>query len=254
MRPLSSNCAGSYAKDSGQAVSRLGGGRDTQWHLRRDAVARHSGEQRAQAVRWATCGAIPLIGWSRHACPWSTPAPADHRGRQIGQGARHPRGVVSGRKRFLAGGGLCRGSSQAPGVLRQHGQKARSSLDRGWTPQTEGPAHIVSGARRDEAWRRIVSQSPGYQAYQDKTDRQIPVIRLTPAAGIPYDGRNPDKGLAAPPVSQRRSLRESLTVKTPAMAFHFARRCLGQRVHPNPAPSALSDDRRINHAKFLHAH
>jgi len=51
----------------------------------------------------------------------------------------------------------------------------------------------LSGARRDEAWRRIVSQSPGYQAYQDKTDRQIPVIRLTPAAGIPYDGRNPDR-------------------------------------------------------------
>ena len=58
----------------------------------------------------------------------------------------------------------------------------------------------LSGARRDEAWRRIVSQSAGCQAYQDKTDRQIPVIRLTPAAGIPYDGRNPDKGLAALPV------------------------------------------------------
>ena len=112
----------------------------------------------------------------------------------------------------------------------------------------------LSGAQRDEAWRRIVSQSPGYQAYQDKTDRQIPVIRLTPAAGIPDDGRNPDRGLAAPPVSQRRWLRESLTVKTSAMAFHFARRCLGQRVHLNPAPSALSVDRRINHAKFLHAH
>jgi hypothetical protein len=224
------------------SCSRLGGGRDTQWHPRRDAVARHSGEQRAQAVRWATCGAIPLIGWSRHACPWSTPGPADHRGRQIGQGARHPRGVVSGRKRFLAGGGLCRGSSQAPGVL---GNMARKP-DQVWIEVGRRRLKVqptsLSGARRDEAWRRIVSQSPGYQAYQDKTDRQIPVIRLTPAAGIPYDGRNPDKGLAAPPVSQRRSFRESLTVKTPAMAFHFARRCLGQRVHLNPAPSALSDD------------
>lgn len=42
----------------------------------------------------------------------------------------------------------------------------------------------LTGPRREEAWRRIVSQSPGYQAYQDKTDRQIPVIRLTPAAGL----------------------------------------------------------------------
>ncbi len=36
----------------------------------------------------------------------------------------------------------------------------------------------LKGAEREEAWRRIVSLSPGYGAYQEKTDREIPVVRL----------------------------------------------------------------------------
>ena len=42
-------------------------------------------------------------------------------------------------------------------------------------------AESLSGASHEEAWRRIVSQSPGFQAYQDKTDRLIPIVRLTTA-------------------------------------------------------------------------
>jgi len=38
----------------------------------------------------------------------------------------------------------------------------------------------LSGAEREEAWRRIVALSPGYGRYQDQTDREIPVVRLTP--------------------------------------------------------------------------
>jgi deazaflavin-dependent oxidoreductase (nitroreductase family) len=33
---------------------------------------------------------------------------------------------------------------------------------------------------RQEAWQRIVALSPGFGTYQQKTDRQIPVIRLQP--------------------------------------------------------------------------
>lgn len=33
-------------------------------------------------------------------------------------------------------------------------------------------AEVVTGARRTAAWRRIVVQSPAYQAYRDKTDRR----------------------------------------------------------------------------------
>jgi len=38
----------------------------------------------------------------------------------------------------------------------------------------------LKGAEREEALERIVSLAPGYGAYQRKTDREIPIIRLTP--------------------------------------------------------------------------
>lgn len=41
------------------------------------------------------------------------------------------------------------------------------------TPQS------LSGAEREEAWRRIVAQSSRFGGYQEKTDREIPVVRLT---------------------------------------------------------------------------
>ena len=42
-------------------------------------------------------------------------------------------------------------------------------------------AESLNGAAREAAWQRIVSKSPGYAGYQEKTDREIPVVRLTPA-------------------------------------------------------------------------
>ena len=36
----------------------------------------------------------------------------------------------------------------------------------------------LSGAEREAAWQRVVTQSPGYAGYQRKTDRIIPVVRL----------------------------------------------------------------------------
>jgi deazaflavin-dependent oxidoreductase (nitroreductase family) len=36
----------------------------------------------------------------------------------------------------------------------------------------------LKGAEREVAWQRIVRESPGYAAYQEKTDREIPVVRL----------------------------------------------------------------------------
>jgi deazaflavin-dependent oxidoreductase (nitroreductase family) len=40
----------------------------------------------------------------------------------------------------------------------------------------------LSGEERESAWRRIVSVAPGFAEYQRKTDREIPVIRLTPSS------------------------------------------------------------------------
>jgi deazaflavin-dependent oxidoreductase (nitroreductase family) len=43
------------------------------------------------------------------------------------------------------------------------------------TPQT------LTGEEREAAWRRIVAQAPNYADYETKTDRVIPLVRLTPA-------------------------------------------------------------------------
>ena len=41
-------------------------------------------------------------------------------------------------------------------------------------------AEQLDGTERDEAWRQIVAASPRFAKYQEKTDRQLPVIRLVP--------------------------------------------------------------------------
>ncbi|KRE30615.1 nitroreductase [Agromyces sp. Soil535] len=38
----------------------------------------------------------------------------------------------------------------------------------------------LHGADRDNAWRQITTQASGFARYERITDRQIPVIRLTP--------------------------------------------------------------------------
>ena len=38
----------------------------------------------------------------------------------------------------------------------------------------------LHGAEREEAWKHIVSLAPGFAKYETSTDRQIPIIRLTP--------------------------------------------------------------------------
>lgn len=40
----------------------------------------------------------------------------------------------------------------------------------------------LQGAERAEAWRHVVTLAPGYAAYEKKTDREIPIIRLRAVA------------------------------------------------------------------------
>jgi hypothetical protein len=40
----------------------------------------------------------------------------------------------------------------------------------------------LKGEDRAKAWQRIVSQYSNYGDYEKRTDREIPVIRLTPVA------------------------------------------------------------------------
>ncbi len=39
---------------------------------------------------------------------------------------------------------------------------------------------LLKGAERQAAWQRVIAASPGYAAYQQKTDREIPIVRLVP--------------------------------------------------------------------------
>jgi len=54
--------------------------------------------------------------------------------------------------------------------------------DKVWADLGKGRVKVepesLKGAEREEAWRRIVSVAPGYGGYKEKTDREIPVIRL----------------------------------------------------------------------------
>lgn len=41
----------------------------------------------------------------------------------------------------------------------------------------------LHGAEREEAWQQITTAAPRFKKYQDKTDRQLPIIRLVPKHG-----------------------------------------------------------------------
>lgn len=51
--------------------------------------------------------------------------------------------------------------------------------------EVSGHEHLVrvdqlEGEQRDQAWAQVVEQAPRFQGYVAKTDRQLPVLRLTP--------------------------------------------------------------------------
>lgn len=47
--------------------------------------------------------------------------------------------------------------------------------------QLQVTAEQLEGKPREEAWQRIVASQPRYAGYQRKTDRVLPIIRLSPA-------------------------------------------------------------------------
>jgi deazaflavin-dependent oxidoreductase (nitroreductase family) len=44
-------------------------------------------------------------------------------------------------------------------------------------------AEQLRGTERAEAWREITAAAPRFAKYQQKTDRELPIIRLTPRRG-----------------------------------------------------------------------
>jgi deazaflavin-dependent oxidoreductase (nitroreductase family) len=45
--------------------------------------------------------------------------------------------------------------------------------------KTAVTAQTLAGEERAQAWRRITSEQPNFASYETKTDRLIPVVRLT---------------------------------------------------------------------------
>src|ERR1700754_3521619 len=62
--------------------------------------------------------------------------------------------------------------------LMEHPERASAELP-GQEPRPVTPREL-DGADRDAAWRRIVEANPRFAKYQAKSDRQYPVVRLTP--------------------------------------------------------------------------
>ena len=56
-------------------------------------------------------------------------------------------------------------------------------LSMGGKPERQMRARVVGGDERAELWPRVVSAYPGYERYQQKTDRQIPLVVVEPYAG-----------------------------------------------------------------------
>ncbi|WP_030455174.1 nitroreductase family deazaflavin-dependent oxidoreductase [Herbidospora cretacea] len=59
--------------------------------------------------------------------------------------------------------------------LAAHPDQVRVELD---GKAYDVTAEQLHGAEREQAWRDIVARSPRFAEYQEKTDRQLPVIRL----------------------------------------------------------------------------
>jgi deazaflavin-dependent oxidoreductase (nitroreductase family) len=83
----------------------------------------------------------------------------------------------------LRRGRLAGRRAQAPGLVLQRRQAdPRVELQDG--PQKwDLTAREVTGDEKAEWWERAVAAYPPYAEYQTKTDRQIPVFVLEPAAG-----------------------------------------------------------------------
>ena len=61
--------------------------------------------------------------------------------------------------------------------IAAHPDQVQIEVDGQKVPVTAGQLH---GAEREAAWQQIVTAAPRFAKYQQKTDRELPIIRLTP--------------------------------------------------------------------------
>ena len=66
-------------------------------------------------------------------------------------------------------------------LLQHHSRVVRQPKAHG--PGGCGTAEQLHGPEREEAWQRIATATSQFEKYQVKTDRELPIIRLTRRAG-----------------------------------------------------------------------
>jgi deazaflavin-dependent oxidoreductase (nitroreductase family) len=64
--------------------------------------------------------------------------------------------------------------------LAAHPDQVQIEIDGRKVPVTAEQLH---GAEREQAWQQIITAAPRFVQYQVKTDRELPIIRLTPRSG-----------------------------------------------------------------------
>jgi len=64
--------------------------------------------------------------------------------------------------------------------LAAHSDQVQIEIDGRKVPVTAEQLH---GAEREQAWQQIITAAPRFAQYQVKTDRELPIIRLTPRSG-----------------------------------------------------------------------
>ena len=70
------------------------------------------------------------------------------------------------------------GSARHPGWAFNLDANPEASIDLG-EGEVSVLAEIITGPDRNRMWAQIVETSPGYGKYEEKTDREIPLFRLT---------------------------------------------------------------------------
>jgi deazaflavin-dependent oxidoreductase (nitroreductase family) len=71
------------------------------------------------------------------------------------------------------------GSARHPGWafnLARNPDQVEVDIGDGDIPVT---VEMLEGEQREAMWRRVVEMAPGYGAYTEKTDREMPIFRLT---------------------------------------------------------------------------
>ena len=100
-------------------------------------------------------------------------------------GARSGQGRVAFTRRFEEGDGQWLIVGSAGGAAWNPGwvHNLAANPDKVWIEigrdRLKVRPEILAGDERAAAWKRIVAEAPAFGGYVDKTDREIPVVRLT---------------------------------------------------------------------------